>query len=84
MEDQEYSIWGYQDNFKPVYFFYKKILGVKKHQSAKQATFTLLEVFVRAKTCCLFFCSPVLVLLVGFGFIYDFVRRRFFRKKIKK
>ena len=60
--------------FQTSLFFYKKILGVKKHQSAKQATFTLLEVFVRAKTCCLFFCSPVLVLLVGFGFIYVFVR----------
>ena len=27
--------WGYQDNFKPVYFFYEKISHTKKHSQAK-------------------------------------------------
>ena len=26
--------WGYQDNFKPVYFFYGKILHAQKHSQA--------------------------------------------------
>ena len=37
-----------------VYFFYKKILRVKKkHQNRKQMIFTLFEIFVLAKNCCL-------------------------------
>ena len=31
------------------FFFYKKMLSVKKHQNGKQIIFALLEVFVRAK-----------------------------------
>ena len=31
-----FTIWGYQDNFKPVYFFYKRILHVKKHSCLQQ------------------------------------------------
>ena len=27
--------WGYQDNYKPVYFFYENVLSVKKHSQAK-------------------------------------------------
>ena len=46
--------WGYQDNFKPVYFFYEKISHARNAPDTKQATFTLLEVFSRAKNCCLF------------------------------
>ena len=31
-----FTIWGYQDDFKPVYFlFYKKILDAQKHSQAK-------------------------------------------------
>ena len=42
-------IWGYQDNFKPVYFFTKKSRAHKKHQNAKQTTLTLLEACAREK-----------------------------------
>ena len=35
--------WGYQDNLKPVYFFYEKVLNAQKAPNAKQTTFTLLE-----------------------------------------
>ena len=35
-------------------FFYEKILGVNKAPKRKQTIFTLLEVFVRAKNCCLY------------------------------
>ena len=31
-----FTIWGYQDKFKPVYFFYKKILHVQKHSCLQQ------------------------------------------------
>ena len=27
--------WGYQDNFEPVYFFYEKVLSVKKANTHK-------------------------------------------------
>ena len=27
--------WGYEDNFKHVYFFFAEVLGVKKHSQAK-------------------------------------------------
>ena len=27
--------WGYQDNFKPVYFFYEKDFARKKHVTSK-------------------------------------------------
>ena len=39
--------WGYEDNFKPVYFFVftKRFHVHKKHRNVKQMTFTLLEVF---------------------------------------
>ena len=36
-----------------LFFFTKKKISVKKYQNAKQTIFTLLEVFGRAKTCCL-------------------------------
>ena len=57
-------------------FFHENILSVKKQQNPKQTTFILLEVFVRAKTCCL-----DCFLLVGFGLIYVSVCRRVFYKK---
>ena len=55
---------GYQDNFKPVYFFFtKRSRAHKKHQNAKQATFILLEVCTRKKllpllfsVCLILFC----------------------------
>ena len=28
--------WGYQGNFKPVYFFYEKVLNAQKPPKAKQ------------------------------------------------
>ena len=39
--------WGYQDNFKPAYCFYEKVLNAQKAANAKQKTFTILEVLVR-------------------------------------
>ena len=39
---------GYQDNFKPVFVFYKKVLNAQKATNAKQTTFTLLEVLAHA------------------------------------
>ena len=42
--------WGYQDNFSNLYFL-RKDSERKKHEKAKQTTFTLLEVFVHVKTC---------------------------------
>ena len=63
-------------------FFYEKILRVKKAPKRKQTTFTLLEVFVHAKNCCLYclvfacFCVVSWFLLVGV-----FVRLKFFHKK---
>ena len=35
---------GYQDNFKPVFVFYIKVLNAQKAPNAKQTNFTLLEV----------------------------------------
>ena len=67
-----------------VLFFYEKILSIKKHESAKQTIFTLLEVFVHVKNCCL--CCLVFdyfFLLVGFCLWHVFVRLKSFRKKKK-
>ena len=36
LESSSIVKWGYQDNFKPVYFFYEKILRAQKHSQAKQ------------------------------------------------
>ena len=82
--------WGYQDNFKPVFFsgFFvtKRFRAHKKHQNAKQTTFTLLEVVVRAKNCCFsclvfaFFLICWLV-LVWFSFLYA---QNIFMKKNKQ
>ena len=56
--------WGYQDNFKPVYFFTERFRARKKYQNAKQATFTLLEICAPEKllpqlfsVCLILFCS---------------------------
>ena len=38
----------YQDNFKPVFVFYKKVLNAQKAPNAKQTTFTLLKVLAHA------------------------------------
>ena len=35
--------------FQPVYFFYEKVLSVKKRQNVKQTTLIILEVFARLK-----------------------------------
>ena len=36
--------WGYQDNFKSVFFFPKRFCAHKKHQNVKQMTLTFLEI----------------------------------------
>ena len=62
--------WGYQDNFKPVYFFTERFRARKKHQNAKQATFTLLEVCAREKLLPQLF-SVCLILFCWFIFACD-------------
>ena len=75
-------------NLKPVFFFffYEKILNVKKtRQNAKQTIYSLLEVFARAKNCCLScLVSAYFVLIVCFGLIWVFVHLKCFGKKKKK
>ena len=71
-------------SFKPVYYFFtKRFWAYKKHQNPKQTIFTLLEVFVHAKSCWLYcflfayFCFYWLVLV----WFYVLVRLKSFRKK---
>ena len=68
------------------FFFYEKILNVKKNrQNAKQTIYSLLEVFARAKNCCLScLVSAYFVLIVCFGLIWVFVHLKCFGKKKKK
>ena len=67
-----------------LFFFTKRFWVNKKHQSAKQTTFTLLEVLC-AKNCCLcYFLLACFCFLVGFGLICVFVRSKSFCKKKKK
>ena len=75
---------GYQDNLKPVFFFLAKIFyAQKKHQSAKQATFTLLEACARKKLLPLLFsiCLILFFWLMFVMLINVFVRAKSFRKK---
>ena len=37
--EQQYSKWGYQENFKPIYFLYEKILSVKKNSKPNCKTY---------------------------------------------
>ena len=37
-QPQHYGRLGYQDNFKPVYFFYENFLSVQKCKSCKNQT----------------------------------------------
>ena len=80
--------WGYQDNLKPVYyFFYEKILSVQKAPKLKTNDFhpfrsfyarrkpLPLLFFVRLFLVCLFF-------LIGFGWFAFFSRSKSFLKKI--
>ena len=50
--------WGYQDNFKPGFFFFftKRFHAHKKHQNAKQATFLTLFCWLMFACEC-FLCS---------------------------
>ena len=65
-------------------FLYEKRLTVKKHQNAKQTTFTILEVLCTQKVVVFItFYSLIFILLVGLGLIYVFVRSKFLRKKKK-
>ena len=65
-------------------FFYENILSVKKHQNAKQTTFTLLEVFVCEKiVASVVGCSLIVVLLVDFCLWSVFLHSQSFRKKLK-
>ena len=67
-----------------LFFFTKRFWANKKHQSAKQTTFTLLEVLC-AKNCCLcYFLLACFCFLDGFGLICVFVRSKSFCKKKKK
>ena len=67
-----------------VLFFYEKILSIKKHESAKQTIFTLLEVLCTWKIVAfVVLCSIIFFLLVGFCLWHVFVRLKSFRKKKK-
>ena len=72
--------WGYQDNFKPVYFFYKKISRTQKSPKRKQATFS--EVYTHEKLLPLLF-SVCLILFCWLMFACEcfFLRVKFFREK---
>ena len=72
--------WGYQDNFKPVYFFYKKISRTQKSPKRKQATFS--EVYTHEKLLPLLF-SVCLILFCWLMFACEcfFLHVKFFREK---
>ena len=57
--------WGYQDNFKPVFFFffYEKNSHVKKAINAKQMISTLFKVFKCTKAVAFVFCLLIFVLV---------------------
>ena len=66
-----------------LFSFYEKILSVKKHQNAKQTILTLLEVFVRAKNCCL--CCLVFTCFCFVSwFWFDLCAQNFTMKKISR
>ena len=44
---------GYEDNFKPVYFFYEKISRAQKALKRKASNFHSLRSFMSLKNCCL-------------------------------
>ena len=50
---------GYEDNFKPVYFFYEKISRAQKALKRKTSNFHSLRSFMSLKNCCL--CCLVFV-----------------------
>ena len=63
--------WGYQDSFKPVFFFfYEKISRAQKASNAKQTTFILLKYFARKKLLLLLF-SVCLILFCWMIFACD-------------
>ena len=74
-------MWDYQDNFKPIYFFYEKILSVQKATKRKSLP---LRRFLARKIVTLIFVRLLLFLLVGFGLIWVFVRSKSFLKKNKE
>ena len=64
------------------FFFTKRFCAHKKHQNAKQTTFTLLEDFARIKNVAfVVFYSLVFVLLVNFCLSVFFYAQDFFVKK---
>ena len=73
--------WVYQDNFKPAYFFffYEKILSVKKTPRHKINNFTLLKVFAGKKSLPLLFfvCLFLFYLLVS---VFFYAQNRFVKK----
>ena len=83
-----YSVWGYQDNFKPV-FFMKRFWAYKKHQNPKQMISTLLERFLPSSTVLcvqktvafVVFCLLIFVFVGWCWLICVFVRSKSFRKK---
>ena len=78
--------WGYQDNFKPVYFFFLRTnLDHTKSTKTQNKRFPPSQKFLCTKKTIAFvvFCSLIFILLVGFCLICVFVRLRFFRKKKK-
>ena len=62
-----------------LFFFTRRFWAYKKHQNPKQMIPTLLEVFVRAKSCCL--CLLIFVYVDWFWLICAFALSKYFHKK---
>ena len=70
--------WGYQDNFKPVYFLWRKDFACTKTRHT-------LEVYTRVKNCCL--CClvlPYFCFVSWFLLVTCFCARKIFSCKKKK
>ena len=79
--------WGYQDNFRPVYyFFYEKILNAKKAPKRKTSDFHPFRSFYAQKTVVfVVFCSLIFVLLVYVClWVFLYARNLFVKKKNKQ
>ena len=60
--------WGCQDNFKPVYFFSKRLLTQKKYQTQQKRFLPLRSLCAQKTAAFVVFCSLIFVLLVCFCF----------------
>ena len=81
---QQYSKMRLLGQFQACLFLFLFFFMPKKHQNAKQQIFTILEVFVRTKNCCLCcFCLLNFVLLLVYA-VTCFCAFKIFSPKKKK